>query len=181
MDIKYNEWGIGMKKIVFSFLLVFCATFSFSQQQTFVWSTVSGTNARIISMSSVKAEVMRLYDRHRWINFERSLNDDFVLDRMENRNTIVNLYNRSLNDPRADKIQQQHERQIITWYDTHRNFVYMRNIGSGMSIVSFVIGDNVMEVTFCNDEYQGWYPTHNNRNNFERDIDWMLRGFPQTR
>jgi len=158
------------------FLFVFCATYSFGQQQIFVWSTVSGSNARVIPMSSVKAEVMRLYDLHSWMRFEADIYGEYFMDRTEHRNVIVGLYNFSLDDPRADRVQQQHRRQIITWYDTHRNFVYMRDIGGGMLIVSFVTSDTVMEVTFGNISYQGWYSTRagDNRRIFEGNIDWLL-------
>jgi hypothetical protein len=163
-----------MKKLIICVLFAFCATISFGQQQTFVWSTVSGSGARVIPMSSVKAEVMRLYDRYSWMRFERDLNEEIFIDRRERRDVIVGLYNWSLDDPRADRIEQQHRRQIITWYDNYRNFVYMRDIGS-MLIVSFVMGDRVMEVTFGNQQFRGWYPTRGNRDFFVERVDWLLR------
>ena len=156
-------------------LLIICATNSFAQQQRFVWSTVSGSGVNVIPLSSVKAEVMRLYDRYGWMRFERDLAGDTFMERTERRNVIVDLYNMSLNDPRADRIQQQHRRQIINWYDNHRHFVYMRDIGS-MVIISFVTKDTVMEVTFGHNEFRGWFPTRygDNRKIFEEDIDWLL-------
>ena len=38
----------------------------------------------------------------------------------------MNKIDMSLNDPFADRTERQHRRQIITWYDTHSNFVYIR-------------------------------------------------------
>ena len=134
--IDQNKGNILMKRFFISIIFIFCATFSFGQQKIFVWSTVSGSNARVISMSSVKAEVMRLYDRHSWMRFETGLDGEIFMNRKERRDIIVDLYNWSLNDPRADKVHQQHRRQIITWYDNYRNFVYMRDIGDGMLIIS---------------------------------------------
>jgi len=172
-----------MKRLFISITFILCTTFSFGQQQLFVWSTVSGSNARVISISSVKAEVMKLYDRHNWMRFESDLDGETIMDRKERRNVIVGLYNYSLDDPRADKVLQQQRRQIITWYDNYRNFVYMRDIGGGMLIISFIMGDTVMEVTFGNVDYGGWYSTRygDNRKTFEGDINWLLRDFPQTR
>jgi len=172
-----------MKRFFISIMFIFCATFSFGQQKIFVWSTVSGSNARVISMNSVKAEVMRLYDRHSWMRFETDLDGEIFMNRKERRDIIVDLYNWSLKDLRADIVLQQHRRQIITWYDNYKNFVYMRDLGSGMLVVSFVMGDTVMEVTFGNVEYRGWYSTRygDNRKLFEEDIDWLLKDFPQTR
>jgi len=164
-----------MKKLLICVLFILCSSFLFGQQQTFVWSTVNGSGARVIPMSSVKTEVMRLYDRHSWMRFERDLEEEIYMERRERRDVIVDLLNMSLNDPRADRIQQQHRRQIITWYDNHRNFVYMRDIGSGMLIVSFVMGDWVMEVTFGNQQFRGWYPTRGNRDWFVEQVDWLLR------
>ena len=174
--VMKRKYFIFLKKEMFLILFLFlvCTTYSFGQQQRFVWSTVSGSGVNVIPMSSVKAEVMRLYDRHSWMRFERDLSGDEFMERTERRNVIVDLYNMSRNDPRADRILQQHRRQIISWYDNHRHFVYMRDIGSGMVIVSFVTRDTVFEVTFGHNEFRGWFPTRNNRQLFEETIDWLL-------
>ena len=157
------------------FLFLACTTYSFGQEKRFVWSTVSGSGARVIQMSSVRAEVMNLYNRFNWMRFEEDINGYFFMDRTESRNVIVDLYNWSLEDPRADRILQQHNRQIITWYDTHRKFVYMRDIGD-MCIVSFVTSDTVLEVTFGNAQFRGWYSTRDSDNRllFEEWVDWLL-------
>ena len=74
-----------MKRLRFVFLrqtifllFLFCTTYTFGQQQRFVWSTVSGSNARVISINAVKSEVMRLYDRHSWMRFERDIDKGVI-------------------------------------------------------------------------------------------------------
>jgi hypothetical protein len=59
----------------------------------------------------------------------------------------------------------------------------MRDIGDGMLIASFVMGDTVMEVTFGNVQYRGWYSTRygDNRGVFEENINLLLSDFQQTR
>ena len=168
----------GKKVLLTGFLFFFCAVYSFGEVRRFIWSTVSGSGGRTIPMSSVKTEVMRFYNQFTWHRFSD------VINRAEHRDATNYLLNRSLADPRADRILQQYRRQRLIWLDNHRNFVYARDTGRFMT-VSFVIGDMVMEVTFSNMQpiVRGWYPTRDtlNRRLFEEDIDWLLTGFPQAR
>ena len=172
--MKNNGILFFKQKIIFVFLFLLCTAFSFGQQR-FVWSTVSGSNVRVIPLSSVRSEVMRLYNRYEWMRFERGLDEGIFMDRDERINVIEDLYYWSLDNPNADRIQQQHRRQIMTWYDTHRSFVYLRDIGN-MYVVSFVARDTVMEVTFGQTQFRGWFPTQNARNRqyFEEYIDLLL-------
>ena len=178
-----KKWFFGLILCIFSIFP------SFGQE--IIWTTISGSGIRTIQMNSVRQEVMRMYDQYNWFFFERGEDGDFFMPRSERKEVINDLLNYSSRDPRADRNLQQYRRQVISWMDNNRNFVFHSRMNEMVAVtrggrtsfveeyayrIVFVIGDTVMEVTFTNTEPRNGFETKygNNRNIFLDNMNWLL-------
>jgi len=174
------------KAISIGFLAFFCAAYSFGTD--FIWATVPGSGARTIPMSSVRNEVMRIYNQFAWHNM-----NTVIANRTIFREGMLYRARGNLEDRR-------YAEQVLFWLNNHTNFVYVQGFRSLWPAlvdgrftqipvthrkVVFVIGDEIGLWFFLDDSrvIGTYYPTQNthNRRLFEGDIDWLLAGFPQTR
>jgi len=180
---------ISTKKLLLGIFCVFLIVPAFGQE--FVWTTITGSNVRTIQMSSVRQEVMRMYDSHTYFFFEEDENGNSLMSRTERKEVITGLLNFSLRDTRADTAMQQYRRQYISWLNNNRNFVFHSRIKQMVAVkrggrtsfveeyanrVVFVIGDSIMEVSFTNTEPINGYETRhgNNRKIFLDNVNWLL-------
>jgi len=156
----------------------------------FVWSTAYGSGARIIPMSSVRQEVMIIYDQFEWGIFCWKSEVHFR-DRSEFWNEKASAMNRT-----TDITEQRQHEQVLFWLNNYAIFVFAtRGTASGFEDGGFVWGD-IMFITFVIDNTVvsmifsdvtpiardvSW-PTRNvhTRRLLEDDLDWLLAGFPLT-
>jgi len=135
-------WGIiNCKIIILLSLMFFCLNSLFGQN---IWTTVRNNEIRVISLSSVKSEVLNIWDSFSWCYFDWEKESTYIT-RERYHQRILFLY-----DGNISSASRAEGNQIINWLNNNQRFVYATTVVGLGTQVTFVLDDDVIIITFSN-------------------------------
>jgi len=149
----------NQKPVLLLFFFLFIVSASFGE---ILWTTVQNNNVRVIPLSSVKAEILRLSSEYQWfytnVNFTR--NELFIMNE------------RGLNAP-DPFIRRDNERRH-QWLNNNLHFIYAVYVrGTGVSVY-LVSEENARIITFMDWNPVGAGISTRDRQRLEQAIDSRL-------
>ena len=162
-----------MKKVIIFYLFsIFIIPSIFGQDM--IWTTMSGSSYRHVSLNSVKSQIMSVSNQFNFFWYDESTP---FFSRAEYRKDIADLNIRLQdNRNRTQAINQiiNQNNQILSWLDNNHNFVYalrteIRSFNIDSYQINIVNGNRVYIINFQSNNPGG------NAFSTQRNVDWLNR------
>ena len=154
-----DKHALIKKILLLVFFFVFNISATFAQN---IWTTVRNNEVRTISMNSVKSEVMNICNQYDWIYFDWGSENNYISRTRYQSTREAALMLFGSNWGPAARMESD---QVIRWLNNNQKFVFATSsIGLG-TLVTFVLGNEVIIVTFANMNPMGLGFSTRNRDN----------------